>query len=637
MCGYISIISQKPKTFAKEKISAALKDMHHRGPDEATIWVDPNGYAVFGYVRLSLVGLSNGTQPLMTHDQELIMMVNGEFYEHKRIRQELEKEGCVFKTSSDSEIAIYLYKLYGIDGLKQLRGEFSFVLFDRKRKVFLAVRDRLGVKPLYYAHHNGDWYFSSEIKGLIAAGVPAVWDLEAYATRAFILQDRTLFKGIKSVEPGSWILINDGGMKTGRYWDFDFAKQNENKFDGLSEDEIIKHVRAEIEHAVNIRLDADVPVGVGLSGGVDSSSVLGIATQLYHKKLDAFHLSFPDDSEFDESKYAQMAAQHNGATLHTFPVTTNDLADNFLDTIWHTETPFFNAHSIAKLILCKAIGQSGTKAILTGEGADEVFCGYPHFMRDLALYDPNQLDKPTLKKMLGQILKFKGIDEEIPADLSWVKNQLSHGVSWLETQAKLVNPIISLYRDDYADSYKDSEGYRQFFDRLNHSQLCDRSPVHRSMYFLAKTCLPNIILNTLGDRIEMSGSIEGRPPLIDHKLVELICSLPINMKLRGNTGKYILREAMKPYLPEEIYQRKKHYFRAPPTSQKVRNCRLYQLMQDELLSDNLAKLPFFDPLKVKKMVEQLGRLSESARIKMDYVLTELTGMCLMQRKFGLTN
>ncbi|MBP9742389.1 MAG: asparagine synthase (glutamine-hydrolyzing) [Burkholderiales bacterium] len=637
MCGYVSIIRRKPGTVDINKIKASLKAMHHRGPDEETIWLDPQGLVLFGYVRLSLVGLSNGTQPLATNDEEIVMMVNGELYEYKEIREELEKEGCIFKTSSDSEIALYLYKLYGIDGLKRLRGEFSFVLYDRRRKIFLAVRDRLGVKPLYYAHHEGDWYFSSEIKGLLALGVPAIWDMEAYATRAFILQDRTLFKGVKAVEPGSWVLINDGGLKSGRYWDFDFAKQGNNQFENASEGEIINTVRKEIEHAVKIRLEADVALGVGLSGGIDSSAVLGVASKLSNKSLDAFHLSFPNDPDFDESKFALIAAKHNNAQFHNIPVTTNDLADNFLDTIWHTEMPFFNAHSIAKLILCKAIGKNGTKAILTGEGADEIFCGYPHFKRDLALYDSNELDKTTQKEILAQINQFEAENQnnQIPDDLLWVKDSLKHGVSWLETQAKLITPITALHNDNYAKDYGNVDGYRQFFDRLDHSKLAGRSPVHRSMYLLAKTCLPNIVLTTLGDRMEMAGSIEGRPPLIDHKLVELICQLPIKLKLRGNTVKYILREAMKPYLPEELYQRKKHYFRAPPTSRNPTNCRLYQLMYDELSSSNAASLPFFEHKKIKDMLNVLPQLADKERLQLDYVLTELTGLCLMQKKFGL--
>ncbi|PJD90398.1 MAG: asparagine synthase (glutamine-hydrolyzing) [Legionella sp.] len=637
MCGYVSIVRQQPGTFNIQKIKHALKMLHHRGPDEETIWLDPAGYVAFGYVRLSLVGLSNGTQPLTTPDQELIMMVNGEFYEHQHIRNELQKQGCIFKTSSDSEIAIYLYQLYGIDGLRHLRGEFSIVLFDKRRKVFLAVRDRLGIKPLYYAQHDGAWYFSSEIKGLIAAGVPAIWDLESYASRAFLFQDRTLFKGVRSVEPGSWILINDGGLKSGRYWDLDFSKQQDTQFDTTNENDIIKQVRQEIEHSVKIRLQADVPVGISLSGGLDSSAVLGVATTLTNKTLDAFHLSFADDPEYDESQFANIAAQHHGARLQTVSVTRSDLADHFSTTIWHAETPFFNTHSVAKLILCKAIRQSGVKAVLTGEGADEIFCGYPHFRRDMVLYDPEELDPSMHEKLLARIHAFDSManQDHIPDDLIWMKNRLSHGVSWLEAQSKLVSPITALFHDDYARVYDNIDGYRQFFDRIDQTKLIGRSPVHRSMYLLAKTCLPNIVLSTLGDRMEMGGSIEGRPPLIDHKLVELICRLPVKMKLRGDTKKFILREAMKPYLPDVIYQRKKHYFRAPPTARKTSQCHLYQLMHDELLSDTVLNLPFFDHQKIKKLILQLPTLSEQERLKMDYVLTEITGLCLMQRQFSL--
>jgi asparagine synthase (glutamine-hydrolysing) len=636
MCGLIGIFRERPASFEAGLLAKPLRALHHRGPDETTTWLDPSGYAAFGYARLALVGLSNGTQPIVASEEDIVLMVNGEFYDFERIRADLTSRGCNFKTSSDSEIALHFYRLHGLAGLRQLRGEFAILLLDRRRNLLLALRDRLGVKPLYYANHAGTWYFASEIKAILAAGVPAVWDEEAYASRAFILRDRTMFRGVHSVQPGCWMIVDRGGARSGRYWDLDFVTQTAASASIVDERDAVIEVRSAIEEAVRLRLRADVGIGVCLSGGIDSSSVLGIASRMSGKRLDAFHLSFGGMEGYDEIGFAKLAAEHNGASLHPVSITQDDLADRVDETVWHAEMPFFNAHSIAKLILCKHIGASGTRAVITGEGADEVFGGYPHFRRDMALYNSEHQDPRVVQDLLARVRASRVAPSRArtPQDLAWIAKQLSHGVSWLEAQAALIAPIETLYADGFNERFGLVEGYRQFYDRLDHSRLDDRAPVHRSMYLLAKSCLPNIVLSTLGDRVEMAGSIEGRPPFLDHKVVELACRLPVWMKLRGMTEKYVLREAMRPYLPEPLYRRKKQYFRAPPIAVD-KDSKLYQLVHDELTGASLKKIPFFDPGKVRALSDGLARLPQSEQANLDYVLMEIAGLCLMQRRFSL--
>lgn len=365
MCGYIGVFAKQPRAFNPNMFDAALRAIHHRGPDSSSQWFDPKGQAAFGYVRLGLVGLGNGTQPIVADEGDLVMMVNGEFYDYQRIRTELEGYGCRFKTSSDSEIAMHLYRRHGVRGLKQLRGEFTILIFDRLRKKLFAVRDRVGVKPLYYTEHEGAWYFASEIKALLAAGVPAQWDHEAYANRGFILRDRTVFNNIRSVKPGCWIIADESGLQTEQYWDWDFpdAEATEQR----SEAEMIESLRNTIEESVRLRLHADVPVGVCLSGGLDSSAMLGIATELTGQSLQAFHLSFEGEQAYDERQYAEVAARHNRAHLNVLSVNSSDMADNFENALWHAEMPFANAHSVAKYLLCKYVQNQGMRAVLTGE------------------------------------------------------------------------------------------------------------------------------------------------------------------------------------------------------------------------------------------------------------------------------
>lgn len=634
MCGFIGMYQAAPGAMSEQAMADALQSINHRGPDESSVWRDPAGRAALGHTRLSIIGLDNGAQPIVADEGDLVIVVNGELYDHERIRLELEAEGCVFKTESDSEIALHLYRRYGMAGLKRLRGEFAFVLFDRQRRLMLAVRDRLGIKPLFYTQHEGTWYFASEVKAILAAGVPCEWDEDAYASRAFYLRDHTLFKGVRSVKPGCWVLVDNGGMQGGRYWDMEFARKDAP--DPTDEQGMIEAIRSAVEESVRLRLRADVPIGVYLSGGIDSSAMLGLATQLTGKPLDAFNLSFTDMEDYDENRFARLAAEHNGARFHTIEITQDDLADNFEQALWHNETPFFNAHGVAKYILSQEVRKAGMKVVLTGEGADEVFAGYPHFRRDMLLYNVERQDPQVISKLRQRIQENEQgyTRSEMPDDIHWMINQLNHGVSWLDNQAGWFKALESLYSSDFRDHFSGIDPYRQFFDRLDHNQLEGRDPVHKSMYLWAKSYLPNFVLTTLGDRMEMANSIEGRVPLLDHHVVELACKMPVWMKVRGSTEKFIFREAMRPYLPQALYERKKHYFRAPPATLQQQG-RLYQLVQDVLHGSELDNLPFFDAAKVRQLLDRLPGLTALEQGLLDPMLMELTSLCLLQRRYKM--
>jgi asparagine synthase (glutamine-hydrolysing) len=634
MCGYVAIFSKQPREFPLDQLDAAMAAIHHRGPDSQSAWFDPKGRVAFGYVRLGLVGLSNGTQPIVADEGDLVMMVNGEFYDYARIRTELEEQGCRFKTSSDSEIAMHLYRRHGVRGLKQLRGEFAILIYDRLRETLFAVRDRIGVKPLYYAEHDGAFYFGSEVKAMVAAGLPAQWDRETYANRGFILRDGTLFDGVRSVKPGTFLLADSGGLQEKTYWDWPFPARAAVAH-GQTEASMIERVRDAVKDAVQLRLHADVPVGVSLSGGLDSSAMLGLATELLGKPLQAFHLSFDGADGYDERRYAEIAAKHNNAELHVLSVRQDDLADHFEDALWHTEVPFSNAHSVAKYMLCKFIQSKGMRAVLTGEGADEVFAGYPHYRRDMVQFNNEHQDNDEIRRLADRIAaqgdRFLG---EPTDDVQWVTNNLGHGISWIESQSALFQPLTGLFKDGYREQYAGAAPYRQFYERLGCPAFDEWDPVNKSLYAVAKSSLPNLVLTTLGDRLEMAGSLEGRPPLLDHRVVEAAATLPVWMKIRGHIEKYALREAMRPYLPAQIYDRKKQYFRAPPSLLQPES-KMFQLIADTLSSPLLTSLPFFEPSRVRDFLGIARKLPEGQRAAADHILMEITGLCLLQRRFSL--
>ncbi|MTH95342.1 asparagine synthase (glutamine-hydrolyzing) [Roseibium sp. RKSG952] len=584
------------------------------------------------------MGLDNGLQPIASPDGEVHLIVNGEFYGFEEIRADLQKSGCEFTTSSDSEIALHLYQIYGTAGFQKLRGEFAIVLYDARERLLFAVRDRVGVKPLFYAEHNGTFYVGSEIKAILAAGVPATWDAEAYATRSFYLSDHTLFSGIHSVQPGHMLVVNDTRVSQIRYWDFEFPDRSTlcERANTQSEPEIIQGVHDVIMEAIDARLKADVPIAFYLSGGIDSSAMLGAATHLSGSPFPAFHLSFGEKEEFDEFKFAKEAADFNGADFRPIQIRQSDLADNFERALWHNETPFFNAHGVAKFILSRHVRDAGFKAVVTGEGADEVFAGYPHFVRDMILYNSEGQPASEIEEQRQKIWKFAASQASgISADVKWLNRQLQHGVSWIENQASWFADLQTLYANSMRTTFGHVQPYRQLYNRLDHSRLDNLDPVNRSMYLWAKTFLPNFVLTTLGDRMEMAHSIEGRVPLLDHRVIEQAAQLPITYKVRGTREKYALREAMKPYLPTSLYNRKKHYFRAPPATQ-FKNGRLYQLVRDTLTLSALSDIPFFEPRKVTALLDELPSKAPRDQARLDPMVMELVSLCMMRQAFGLS-
>ncbi|WDE06072.1 asparagine synthase (glutamine-hydrolyzing) [Thalassomonas viridans] len=637
MCGFIGVYrTDNTSVIHQAALADSLDEINHRGPDEKNIWMDDKGRAALGHTRLSIIGLDNGLQPISAEGGQLQIVVNGEFYDFEKIRAELQQKGYVFSTSSDSEIALHLYREYGIPGLERLRGEFSLVLYNGHQNTMILMRDRLGIKPLYYAQHEGALYVGSEIKALLAAGVPAIWDEDAYTSRGFYLRDRSLFKGVNSVPPGHQLFITPGGIKQNCYWDIEYSSAEELDQNNYSEADLVGQVHDAIKESVSLRLRSDVPMAVYLSGGIDSSAMLGMASHLSGTKMDAFNLSFTDMNDYDENRFARLAAEQNGARFHTIPVTQDDLADNFTRALWHNETPFFNAHGVAKYMLSGSVRDAGFKVVLTGEGADEVFAGYPHFRRDMILFNNQNQDAQLITSLTEKLQQSEAgySRPDMPEDINWMLKQLGHGVSWLDNQAGWFKALEKMYNSDTRQQFANTAPYQQFYNQLDHRRLTGLDPVHRSMYLWAKSYLPNFVLTTLGDRMEMANSIEGRVPLLDHRVVELAARMPVSVKVKGSTEKYIFREAMKPYLPEDLYKRKKHYFRAPPAT-LMQKGKLYQLVQDTLRSKQLEMLPFFDAAKVRSLLDSLPQMTRNEQALIDPMLMELTSLCLLQQQFSI--
>jgi asparagine synthase (glutamine-hydrolysing) len=640
MCGIVGMFSRRDP-ISPAVIRRATQSLHHRGPDGQRQWIAADGRVALGHARLSIIDLATGDQPLASEDARTRIVVNGEFYGYETIRQELEQRGHRFRTRSDSEIALHLYEDLGAQCLHRLRGEFALVLWDERNRTFFAARDRFGIKPLFYAFHGETLYLASEVKALFAAGVPRRWDAESVSHSVEFggHQVRTLFDGIFQVPPGHYLLATDRHLQLVQYWDFDYPKADRSAVQ-RPQAEYVNEFRQVLEEAVRLRLRADVPVACYLSGGLDSCAILGLAARHHPDPIRAFTLTF-DRSEYDEEKEAKEMAQKVGAEFCPIHIRQDDLADHFADAILQSETFCFNAHGVAKYLLSRAVRDAGYKVVLTGEGSDEILGGYPHFRRDMLLYNREGQNASEVQSLLQDLERLNPVSRGLmlphgeARPLDNVKRLLGFVPSWIEAFSARSMKMQALLAGDYSATYGQPDSYHALFSGIDvRGQLTGRDPVHQSLYLWSKTMLPGYILAMLGDRMEMAHSVEGRVPFLDHHVVELIRSQPVTQKIHGMTEKYVLREAVRDVITDTVYRRQKHPFLSPPATLNPKE-KLSAFMQDTLRGPVLADIPFFNQKKVIGLLDSLHTMDEGSRIANDQVLMSVVSACVLQDRFRL--
>jgi len=623
MCGLLGTFSQAP--IHPDLFETALDKLEHRGPDDTGTFRSQNENVTIGHRRLSLIDLNGGKQPFVSPDNKVVVAVNGEFYGYKEIRRQLQRDGFIFKSNSDSEIALFLYEKHGLDFITHLRGEFSIIIWDERQHLFAAVRDRFGIKPLCYRHNDKGFYVASEAKAILALDESRPqWDKDAFfsaASRQYIPGDRTLFEGVKQVPPGHMLIFKDNHLEINKYWDLDYPQQAL----VIDERDAISQFRHLLDESVQMRLQADRPACVHLSGGLDSSAISCLAAK-YQQELTCFTVSF-EDSNYDELPLARETANFIGADLQVIKVSTRDIVDKLEKAVYFSEGLGINGHFAAKFMLNQHIAQQGFSIALTGEGADELLAGYPHLRQDLFLQDDDYL-----KQLFNTNTASSGImlaqGKTLP--LSGLK-PLGFIPSFLKAKSSMGYKIHSLLDNDFIESNHKRDCYAELLKEFDlDKQLKGRHKVEQSLYLWMKTAMVQYILRTLGDGCEMAHSIEGRLPFLDHKLFEFCRELPLNLKIRGHVEKYILREALRDILPAEIYHRQKHPFMAPPLSTQPQ---VIELLQDTLRSNSFAKLPFFDGHKVKQLLERMHLMDKAECKAWDPVLFTLLSSTFIQRQF----
>jgi asparagine synthase (glutamine-hydrolysing) len=642
MCGLIGALSVRAG-LTKERIAAALSTIVHRGPDDTGYWLSSDCRMALGHVRLSIIGLVNGDQPIVNASGDVSCIVNGEFYGYKAIRTQLAAEGVRLTTDTDSEIALHLYQKHGAEFVHHLRGEFAIVIADERRRCLIAARDRFGIKPLFYTVLNGAVLLASEVKALLALGAPARWDEDGFLADCHYTRpaNQTVFAGIRAVPPGYLLFAKDGSADIRPYWDTTYPSKEDLAADKRSDADVIAGFRAVLDEAVAERLVADVEVACYLSGGIDSCAVLGLAQRHLGRPIRAFTIAFGEEM-YNEERAACDMAKLAGAHFIPVPVSQQQIADSFAEAVWHSECPMINGNGTAKYLLSKAVRDAGIKVVFTGEGADEILAGYPTARRDLLLFNSDGLNANDAEHLLGELESANRVSRGIltphgdtAPGLDLIQSRLGFIPSWLHTCSNMAAKLIPLLRDHVRERLTRASPYAELLDSIDiRGRLCGRDPVNQSLYLWNQTVLVNTILTYLGDRMEMAHSVEGRVPFLDHHVAEYVAGLPIRHKIRGTREKYVLREAVRDLVTPYVYDRHKHPFVAPPP--RSGNDALSAFCQDVLRSALLSDQPFFEPARVHSMMDYIATLDQAERVPYGPMVMTIVSACILQQRFGLS-
>ena len=641
MCGITAVLSRRPDV-TESTMRTGITALHHRGPDASNTWIAPDMRVGLGHARLSIIDLATGDQPITSEDGSLVIVHNGEFYDFERLRAGLEARGHRFRTKSDSEVALHLYEELGPECLHHLRGEFAFVIWDSRNQRLFAARDRFGMKPLFYAQQGDTLYFASEAKALFAMGVRAAWSHESVFAGAFIIPgERTIFRGVYTLPPGHFMRATRDGFRVHQYWDVNYPRDVDAP-PPRSDAEYIEGFRSVLEEAVKTRLRADVPVGCYLSGGIDSCAVLGLASLHHNGPVRAYSLTF-ESGAYDESVIAEEMAKLAGAEFRPVAAHQNDLADNFRAAVIQAELPCNNAHTVAKFMLSTAVRADGRKVVLTGEGSDEILAGYPHFRRDMLLHYTEGQSPEEVARLMEQLVAGNQVSRgllmpEGNTSVSRVAASVLEFVpTWLEALGGAAIRMHDLMSDDFVAAHRDIDIAGTFLSSIDvKGRIEGRNAVHGALYLWAKTALPHYILSNLGDRMEMAHSVEARVPFMDHHVAEYLQNVPVSMKIRGMTEKYILREAVKDVITPTVYARQKHPFLSPPSTHHP-DAPLHQLMQDTLRSGATRNVPFLDQKKLIAALDGVSQDDPGAAAVIDLTLTTAMSYVFMHEGLGLAS
>ena len=563
MCGIAGLVTTDGLHEGDRERALRMRDvLEHRGPDGCGLWADQ--HALLAHRRLSIVDLAGGAQPLSNEHETIWVSFNGEIYNHADVRRELLSRGHVYRTKSDTETIVHAYEQWGDDCVHRFRGMFAFAIWDAPKRRLLLVRDRLGVKPLYWCRTGDTLLFGSEIKAILASDrvrAEANYDAlpEMLATRT-TAGDTTLFKGIHKLLPGHRLVFEQGAVTTTQYWDVPERTQNVE----LRTENPVRRFREMLEESVKLRLMSDVPLGMFLSGGIDSSAIAAIMARLIDRPLQTFSVAF-NERAYSELEYSREVARAIGAERHEVVIDDRDFFGALPKLLWHEDEPIAHTSSVP-LYFVSALARQHVTVVLTGEGSDELLAGYGKYPRLLWNWRAGTMYERVVPATVRASIT-GGLVNRLPRRLaryakrSFLAMDRSVESMFLDNFAAVrIADQRTLLAPGLRDLATNQRAYgaslTQFERPGGTSTLLDRL-----LYADIKTYLVELLMKQ--DQMSMAASIESRVPFLDHKLVEFAATLPDSWKLQGWTTKRILRESMKGLLPESILRRPKMGFPVP--------------------------------------------------------------------------
>lgn len=591
MCGIAAVFSpQAPlDPTSAERVRAGLNHLKHRGPDGEGLHACPSGSVMLGHRQLNVFARHDAQQPLLSRDGRIAAVVNGEFYDERALREQLEGDGHVFQTQSDSELVVHLYMKHGLDLFSHLEGEFAFLLWDKSQRRLIAARDRFGVKPLAWTKAAGEVIFASEAKALFAMGVVPAWSgpsLAAVSVHQYLPPGDTLFAGIHEVIPGTALVWSEDKAEELKYFEFPTPEPRR-----VSPHELIDTLRG----AVHKRLRGTHPPAFALSGGLDSGSVLALAKEHLSYRPDAFGLRFFDPA-YDESDVASMTAQELGCSFISVDASRERQLEVLDRAIIGSESLAINGQLPAKYLLAQAVHQHGYRVIVTGEGADELFLGYDHLRKDesaqnLAAYTAG------------------GTDVMLPTSATTateLQQRLGFEPTFLLAKLEIGRAFRNLFEAELGGAVSEEDSFTRLINATTvQGNATPRS--RQSARIWMQTALSNYILRSLGDGTEMQHSVEGRVPFLDSDVCALSQHFAPESLVSSETGKVALRRALEGIVPEAARARPKRPLVAPPLFWTTQN-RFDSQVRDRLLE---SAPPFISPITLERSLDRLNGIPPS--------------------------
>lgn len=603
MCGItgmMNLTSQEPPSL--EQISAMIAPLAHRGPDQSGVYLDDR--VALGNLRLSIIGLGDGIQPIGNEDGTLWIVYNGEAFNYVELKSDLVKRGHRFTTGTDTEVLLHLYEEFGPQCLGMINGQFGLAIWDaRKRELFLA-RDRVGIRPLYYTISAGRLWFASEIKAILAVDRRRQLDLEGLSqvfTFWTTLPGCTVFEGIRELPPGNFMLVKDGKAESRAYWQIPCYPPEEQE---TSLDRATEGLQELLTDAVRLRLRSDVPVGAYLSGGLDSSIIALLISRSCTSHLRTFSLGF-QAAPFDETHYQQELIRHLDADNRQVSISNAQIRASLSETVWFCERPMLRTAPVPMFLLSRLVNSEGYKVVLSGEGADEVFGGYNIFkeakIREFWARQPASTRRPLLlEKLYPYVFSNPGRERRYLQEFFAVRGSgpahpyFSHEVRWENSRRNL-----GFFSDDRRGELA-SYDPMQHLGRLLPQDFPNRDLMSRTQLLEMEIFMAGFLLSSQGDRVGMAHAVEMRHPFLDYRVIDFASRVPARWKLHGLKEKYLLKRAFTGQIPKNIENRQKQPYRAP--IREMFSASAPPDYVDDLLSEQrLREYGYFNAKKVSRL------------------------------------